>query len=95
MGSAGGYCFNPVAAYVPGVADMKDKTAAILIFILLTWWVIDEYIEGAEYELVMQEHHAHFALLNSWHKEWRGMIDTYIVMWNNHHPPPDCEKDND
>jgi len=70
---------------------MIDKIAAILIFILLAWWVIDEYIEGVEYDHVMAEHRAHFELLDSWHEEWRRLTETYLAMWETHHPP--CEKE--
>jgi len=86
-------CFNSGTPDVPGDIDMIDKISAVLIFILLAWWVIDEYAEGVEYEHVMAEHHAHFELLDSWHEEWRGMIETYLSMWESHHPHPDCDKD--
>jgi hypothetical protein len=68
-----------------------DKAATILIFILLSWWVVDEYIEGAEFEHVMAEHHAHFLLLANWHEEWRMLTDTYLEMWTHHHPKQDCD----
>jgi len=86
-------CFDPVAPDVSGDNDMIDKIAAILIFILLAWWVVDEYIEGVEFDRVMDEHHAHFMLVSDWRDEWRLLTETYLAMWEAHHPPPDCDKD--
>ena len=71
---------------------MMDKLAAGLIFILLSWWVIDEYIEEVEFQAVMAEHHAHFVELSEWRKEWRGLIDTYLSMWTKEHPNSDCSR---
>jgi hypothetical protein len=68
---------------------MKDKASAILIFILLAWWVVDEYIEGEEIGRVMEEHHAHFMLVEEWRGEWRLLTETYLAMWNDQHPS--CE----
>lgn len=70
---------------------MKDKIAAVLIFILLSWWVVDEYIEGIEFDRVMEEHHAHFMLVSEWRDEWRTLVDAYLVMWNNQHQ--DCKEE--
>lgn len=72
---------------------MKNKIAMGFIFMVLSWWVIDEYLEGVEFDRVMEEHHAHFELVSDWHDEWRGLVDEYLVVWNSQHQ--DCGEDNE
>lgn len=64
---------------------MTDKATLVLIFVLLSWWAIDEYIEGEEFVHVMDEHHAHFNLVRDWREEWRIMVDTYLHIWEEKH----------